>query len=182
MKNIETKITLSGLAGTGKTTIGKILAQKLNYEFISVGDFSRKFALEQYGLNINEFQEKCKKDPALDQQIDEKFQEYCNKHSNLVIDYRLGFKFVQNAFNVLLQVSDEVASHRIQNANRQNENLDPQSILNRNTEMKNRFLSLYGVDFTQEQHYHLSLSTDNQSPEELAEVIIEVFKQASLGF
>ena len=54
------KITLSGFAGTGKSTVGKILGDKLGYEFVSVGDFSRDYA-QKMGLTINEFQKKCKK-------------------------------------------------------------------------------------------------------------------------
>jgi len=42
------RITLSGFAGTGKSTVGKILANELEFEFISVGDFSREFAEKEY--------------------------------------------------------------------------------------------------------------------------------------
>lgn len=179
MKKIEERIILSGLAGTGKTTIGKLLSEKLKYEFISVGDFSRKFALETYGLSINEFQQKCKIEPGLDKQIDEKFQEYCNNKVKLVIDYRLGFKFIKNSFNVFLSASEEIAIMRIKNSNRQNEKSDSESISNRNNEMKNRFMSLYGVDFTDEKFYDLKINTDNQTPETIAEEIIKEFTKCS---
>ena len=179
MKKIEERIILSGFAGTGKTTVGKILAEKLKYDFISVGDFSRKFAFENYGLNINEFQQKCKKEPELDKQIDKKFQEYCNNREKLVIDYRLGFKFIKNSFNVFLSVSDEIAIQRIKNSNRPNEKIDSESISNRNSEMKNRFMSLYGVDFTDEKFYDLNLNTDNHSPETIADEIIMKFNKCS---
>lgn len=53
-------MTLSGLAGSSKSTVGKILQEKLNFEFISVGNFSRDFAFNNYGLDINQFQEKWK--------------------------------------------------------------------------------------------------------------------------
>ena len=113
-----TKITLSGFAGSGKSTIGKNLQEALHFEFISVGNFSRKLAKEEYGMTINEFQQQCKDNPALDAEIDQKFQASCNSRDRLIIDYRLGFKFVQNAFHVLLKVSDAVAANRIQTANR----------------------------------------------------------------
>jgi cytidylate kinase len=80
------KITLSGNAGTGKSTVGKLLAEKLGCEFVSVGDFSRKFAEKEFGLSINEFQEKCRQQPELDDLIDQKFKGYCNEHNNLVVD------------------------------------------------------------------------------------------------
>lgn len=178
MKKIKERIVLSGLAGTGKTTVGKLLAEKLKYEFISVGDYSRKSA-DNYDLDINEFQQKCKKEPELDKQIDKNFQEQCNNREKLVIDYRLGFKFIKNSFYVLLSVSDEIAIQRIKNSNRPNEKIDSESISNRNNEMKNRFMSLYGVDFTDENFYDLIINTDSKSPETIADEIIKEFIKCS---
>lgn len=101
------RITLSGFAGSGKSTVGKILCDKLDYKFVSVGDSSREIAKER-GLTINEFQEECKKDPKLDDLIDNKFTQLCNESNNIVADYRLGFHFIKNAFHVLLKISDEI--------------------------------------------------------------------------
>jgi predicted cytidylate kinase len=165
------KITLSGFAGTGKSTVGKILRDKLGYEFVSVGDFSRDYA-QKRGLTINEFQEKCKKEPEPDDLIDEKFKQLCNEKENMVADYRLGFHFVKNAFNVLLKVSDKVAAERIKKANRKKENTDIESIKKRNQEMKQRFINKYGIDFTNENNYDLVINTDNPTPENIADTII----------
>jgi radical S-adenosyl methionine domain-containing protein 2 len=169
------KITLSGFAGTGKSTVGKILQEKLGYEFISVGNFTRDLAKKEFGLSINQFQEKCKNEPELDKKIDEKFMKYCNNRTEIVIDYRLGFKFVFNAFNVLLKVSDEVAAYRIDQANRKNESTDIFSINKRNAEMKQRFINLYSIDFTEESNYHMVIMTDELLPEDIAELIIRNF-------
>ena len=76
---LDNNITLSGFAGTGKSTVGKILCDKWGLKFIPIGDYSRDFAKREFGLTINEFQEKCKKEPWLDKKIDEKFRDYCNK-------------------------------------------------------------------------------------------------------
>jgi len=51
-------ITISGLPGSGKTTVAKKLSKKLNYEFISVGDLKGQFAKEK-GMTIDEFMRKC---------------------------------------------------------------------------------------------------------------------------
>ena len=39
MDNKEKNIVLIGLTGCGKTTVGKMLAQKMNYDFIDMDDF-----------------------------------------------------------------------------------------------------------------------------------------------
>jgi predicted cytidylate kinase len=166
------KITLSGFAGSGKSTVGKILKEKLDYEFISVGNVSREFAQKEYGLTINEFQEKCKKEPELDDLIDERFSQLCNGTDNIVADYRLGFHFVKNAFHVFLRVSDNIAASRIQNDDRGKENVNPDSIKKRNQDMRQRFIDKYKVDFTDESNYDLVIDTDNLSPKDITKQII----------
>jgi predicted cytidylate kinase len=166
------KITLSGNAGSGKSTVGKLIAQKLGYEFVSVGDFSRKYAEKEFGLSINEFQGKCKQLPELDDLIDKKFKEHCNKHDSIVADYRLGFKFVENAFHVLLKVSDEMAFLRIRQSNRKQEDTDLENIKERNRTMRQRFIDKYGVDFTDESNYNLVIDTDSTNPNAILDLII----------
>jgi len=173
------KITISGLAGTGKSTVGKLLADKINYSYFSIGDFSREIAKSK-GLTINEFQIQCKKDKSLDRLIDKAFLKKCNFSKNIVIDYRLGFHFVKEAINILLTVSDEIAVDRIQNAKRKNESINAISIQKRNNDMKNRFIKTYNIDFTDKNNYHLVIDTDNKSPNEVIILIINkltIFKK-----
>jgi len=169
----KNRITLSGFAGTGKSTIGRVFSEKYGYEFISVGNFSRDFAAKEYGMTINQFQEKCKNDPELDRKIDNLFREECNNKTNIVVDYRLGFKFINDAFHVLLLASDNIAASRISQAKRENEDTDIKSINERNALMKQRFIDSYGVDFTDNRNYHMVINTDNLTPEEIAYLIIE---------
>ncbi|WP_213189210.1 cytidylate kinase family protein [Cloacibacterium caeni] len=41
---MNTKITLSEEVASGKTTVGKLLAERMGYEFISLGNLVRKKA------------------------------------------------------------------------------------------------------------------------------------------
>lgn len=172
-----TKITLSGVAGTGKSTVGKLLRDRLKYEFVSVGDFSREYAEKEFGITINEFQEKCRLDPSLDEMIDQKFKKLCNARTRIIADYRLGFKFIDNAFHCLLTASEEIASARIQHGDRQKEKVDAASIRKRNEETRLRFMETYGVDFTDPNHYHLVVNTDSTTPEIVADRIIDTFNR-----
>lgn len=165
------KITLSGLAGSGKSTVGKLLAEKLNCPFLSMGNFSREYALRHYNAGINEFQLICKQQPEIDFELDKAFIERCKKSESAVIDYRLGFHFIPDAFSVFLSVSDEVASKRITLSGRENES--PETIRERNRAMRERFLETYKVDFTDLRHYQLVIDTDNLLPDQIANQVID---------
>ncbi|WP_288457736.1 cytidylate kinase family protein [uncultured Chryseobacterium sp.] len=106
---MKTKITLSGEVAAGKSTVGKLLAEQLGYQFISLGNLIRKRA-ENEGLSIVEFQRRCTENQEIDKEIDLEFAYECNKKEHLIIDYRLGFKFIKNAFHVFLKISEENAS------------------------------------------------------------------------
>ena len=183
MKKNMNKISLSGLVGSGKSSIGKQLAQILNYEFISVGNFSRKIAQEKYGMNINEFQKYCEKNPQIDHEIDTYFTQYCLKNTHLIIDYRLAFYFITDAFHVFLKVSDEMAFQRLKDHNDEQRILEFGNqkmnvfhmIKQRNEDMKNRFLKTYQTDFTDESHYHLVIDTDHLNPNQICDLILKKF-------
>lgn len=174
---MKTKITLSGFAGTGKSTVGKMIQEQLNFQFISVGNYSRAYAMQKYGMTINEFQDKCKTKPELDNEIDEKFKKECNIKNNLVIDYRLGFHFIENAFHVLLKASDKTASKRISSANRKGEMVCSKTIKLRNIDMRNRFQKNYNIDFTNEDNYDLVINTNNLTPKQVTDYIIKQYQR-----
>jgi nicotinamide riboside kinase len=55
MKNDSLRIAFIGAHGTGKTTLAKILAEKLDIPLISEGVREKKKQYDKTGLNINEF-------------------------------------------------------------------------------------------------------------------------------
>jgi radical S-adenosyl methionine domain-containing protein 2 len=174
----QKKISISGLAGSGKSTVGKLLAKRLNYNFESIGNYSRDLALREFGMTINEFQEYCKAHPEMDKKIDDYFIQNCSLKSNLIIDYRLAFHFLNDCFHVFLTVSDEVAAYRIQQANDRTSEKEGNAdiammIKKRNATMRDRFSQIYNADFADQKNYHLVLNTDKLTPDELVERIIE---------
>ena len=174
-KSFPAKITLSGCVGSGKTTIGKLLAANLQFNFISIGNKTRKIA-ETKGMSITDFQEQCLSNPDMDRKIDEEFSRDCNNAENLIIDYRLGFKFVKNAFHIFLKVSEETAIARLKAANRENETFE--TISQRNEFFKNQFLNTYGVDYTMPKNYDLIVDVEQfSSPEEIVIFIIKQLNQ-----
>ena len=170
-QSIPSRITLSGEVASGKSTIGKLLAEKLSYTFISIGNQTRAYA-EQQGKSIVEFQRDCLNNPELDKEIDSKFSSECNSKKQLIIDYRLGYKFIENAFHICLKISEEVAQNRLSKAGRVNET--HVTLQERNASFRNQFQNTYDVDYTDESNYDLIVDVEQfKSAEEIAEYIIK---------
>lgn len=167
---IPSRITFSGEVASGKSTIGKLLAQVLNYNFASIGDKTRAFA-ESKGMTIVEFQRICLQDKNLDKQIDNEFANECNSKENLIIDYRLGFKFIEKGYHILLKISETTALQRLKLANRINETHE--TVRERNHTFQQQFQQAYGVDYTQESQYNLVIEVEKfDSPQAIVEYIL----------
>lgn len=153
----KSRITLSGEVASGKTKIGELLAKELGYKFVSLGNKTRELAASM-GLSIVEFQEYCFQHPEMDLKLDREFAAECNNEKGLIIDYRMGYKFIEDSFNVFLKVSPETAIERLKKANRENETHE--TIEKRNNSFKNQFLNAYGEDYTDKNNYDLVIDTD----------------------
>ncbi len=176
------RIVLSGCAGSGKTTVGKALAERMGYRFLSAGELARQHA-ERLGYSIQELQKHLANHPDYDRELDAYLTRWGMENEGYVLDYRLGFYFLPAAFSIYLDVSAEVAAQRIARQNRTTEFanvVEPavvlKSLSQRNTQMKNRFLDLYHVDFTQTDHYNLVVQTDRLNVVETVNFIADRLK------
>ena len=110
------KIAISGDLGSGISSVAKCLSEKLNFKYLSMGDIFRDFANKK-GLTVLELNEKAKIDKTIDEGIDLSLRRKANLSENMVIDSRLAWYFVKNAFKVYISVDEVVAAKRIMNSN-----------------------------------------------------------------
>ena len=179
-------ITIGGKAGSGKGTIAKLLAKKLKYEIISIGDMRRKLA-EEMGINIYEFN-KLGDNPENAQEFDIKYEEYQKQiplTDNIILDSRLGFYVQPKAFKILLEVDEKVASKRILGANRETDHFKtPEDALKevqeRNLNDKTRYKKLYNIDVRNYKNYSLVIDTSERTPEEILDIVLNEFKNRQL--
>jgi len=106
-------IRISGNLGAGKTTVSKILAEKLGYKFISIGQIFRKIAKEK-NLSLEVFYQNLSTEKSLETEIDDYQKKIINSLDNIVIEGRvtpfLPCKF--KSVNILLLVDEEVGAKR----------------------------------------------------------------------
>lgn len=174
------KISLAGDLGSGKSTVGKILAKALDAECYSTGTIQRQIA-EQMGMTTLELNKYSETHPEIDFKIDDGLKALNQVNKNLIIDSRMAWHFVPSAFAVYLQVEPMLAAKRILADGRMVEKFSSveeamQSILHRRESEILRYKTLYQVDIQNLENYSYAIDTSNLTPDAVAEKILIALK------
>ena len=176
-------ITVSGKPGSGKSTIGKALAARLEMAHVSAGDFMRQLAAER-DMTVLELSAVAERDPSIDREIDERSREFGASNDDFVIDARLAWYFIPHAIKVFLDVTLDVAAERIYGAGRRTEaeNVDlaatRHNIERRTMSESNRYLTYYDVDYLDPAHYDLIVDTSHQTVDQVVDLIATYVEDA----
>ncbi|HJJ28828.1 MAG TPA: AAA family ATPase [Methanocorpusculum sp.] len=164
------RITIGGNPGTGTSTLGKALAEALQYPFVSGGDIFRAMAKEK-GLTLAEFGHLAESDKSYDIELDKRLKETGENAENIVIESRLAGYMVSNAdLRILLFASPECRAARI--AEREGISYDvsyAQTIAREASEAK-RYMDYYSIDINDQSIYDLIISSETFGIEELFSV------------
>ncbi len=180
-------ITIAGTAGSGKSTVAKIVAKIVCWHHYSMGDMQRKTA-ERKGISLAELGILQERDPTLDREIDQVQESYGREENEFVIDSRLGWYFIPESFKVFLEVDHEIAVERILGSfeNEPTRNVEKfktlealsEGLKERLTCEQKRYQNYYGIEnHHDKKHFHFSLNTAHYTPEEVADKIIEAYEK-----
>ncbi len=170
-------ITFGGTPGSGKGTVGKLLAQRLQLPYFSIGDIKREYAKE-HKLNLAELNEKNKNDPDFDNTIDAYQSNLPKKYDSLIVDGKMSFYFFPTSFKIFLRVDVAEAARRLIDAKRDSEKVtsieEGIKLINSRMEMDDtRYMKFYGVHSYDENNYDITIDTTNLTPEQVLDIIIE---------
>ena len=108
-------ITISGLPGSGKTTVARLVAEALGLEHVYAGDLFRRQA-EAQGLTLEEYARRAETDHSIDQALDAKMRERAAQ-GNAVLEGRLAAFMAEQAgmaaLRVFLDAAEPVRAERI---------------------------------------------------------------------
>jgi CMP/dCMP kinase len=185
-------ISITGSPGTGKTSVGKLLAERFGYNFYSVGDLRGKMALEK-GVTIDELNALGEKDPSSDLSVDNYQRELGNKEDNFVIEGRLSWHFIPPSFKVYLTCHLDVAAERIFHARKHDmEGRADEAVYTSVKEARDaithriasdvvRYQKYYGLDYRDPSHYDLVVdTTDIQGVPAVADVVEAAIKNGHM--
>ncbi|MDK2796422.1 MAG: CMP/dCMP kinase [Archaeoglobaceae archaeon] len=170
------KITISGPPGSGKTTVAKILSERLKIKLISAGEVFRRLAFEK-GMSLEEFSKHAELNPEIDILVDKVQREMAEKEKDAIIEGRLSGWMIKNAeLKVYIFADAEVRYSRI--AKREGKDLSvvrKETLLREEVE-KRRYQKFYGIDIEDWRIYDLIINSNRMSPEKIAEIIITALK------
>lgn len=169
-------ISIFGLAGTGTSTCGKLLAEKLNYKFYSTGGLFRKMAEDQ-GMTLYEFEKVVHENPNMDKDFDEKIKQLGLDEDNFVIDSRLAWFFIPHSKKVKLHTDLETRISRVMNRDQVTYDEAMEKTLTRENDHVERYHEIYPdiEDYSQDSNFELVIDSGHKNPEEIVEEIIKTF-------
>ena len=176
-------ITLGGLPGSGKTTVARILADKLKLEYINAGDIFRNLAAKK-GMTLEEFGFFAERNPNIDKAIDKKLLEIARR-DNVILEGRLAGIMLElndvEALKIWLEAPLEVRVDRISGRDTKSSEASLADTQMREKSEWDRYYNIYHVDIRDLGVYNLVIQTQDRQPEDIADEIIKRFKEAQKG-
>ncbi len=174
------KISISGAVGSGKSTISRLLAEKLGYKHYSIGELMREMAKKRE-LSIMEFSDRAEVDPTIDEELDEEQKRIGKEEDNFIMDSRLGFRFIPDSYKIFFTVDLREAARRIYEDKRKEETYEnieeAMEFLKKRMRSENiRYKEYYGIDFPKKEYFDIIIDTTNKKPEEIVKEILKKVK------
>ncbi len=173
-------IAIGGPPGSGKTTVAKLLSNKLNLRHISVGTLFRKIA-EERGLSLIDLSILAQKDPSIDLELDSMAIREAQK-GGVVIDGHAAPWLLKDIahLRVIVTAGKEVRIRRL--AERDGKSID---VVKNETELREqiereRYLRIYGIDIYDFSSFDIVINSEKFSPEAIAEIVITALKALKL--
>ena len=164
-------ISINGQEGSGKSTIAKMLAEKLGWPYYYIGGMRRKLAKDR-GLTLEEYNKLGETDPSTDLEVD-KYQESLGKtKDNFIVEGRTSWHFIPQSFKIYIKVNQKVGAERIfkelKKPNHRNEARGIESVQDVMTKNKKRQISdnkrywkYFKIKVHDKRHFNFILDTTN---------------------
>jgi cytidylate kinase len=189
-KEKKTVICISGMAGTGKSTLAKKLAKKYGLKYYSGGDALKALAAEEgYNASSNgwwespeglAFLRKRENDWKFDKAVDEKLLEYAQQGNVLLDSWTMPW-LLKTGFKIWLLASIEKRAARVAQRDKITAEDALQILKEKEARTKAIYQKLYGFTLGEDYApFNLILDTDNLNAEEVFQVLCKVLDSVVL--
>ncbi len=184
-------ICISGLAGTGKSTLAKKIAQKYRLNYFSGGDALKDLAKQQgYDISIRgwwenpvgiNFLKDRASDPKFDKAVDDKMLEYAEKGNVLLDSWTMPW-LLKGGFKIWLEASFEKRAARVAERDKMTLDEAKKMLQEKETRTKAIYKELYGFVLGQDMApFDFILDTDNLGADEVYAVLCKVIDNVVLS-
>jgi cytidylate kinase len=187
----KTVICISGLAGTGKSTLSKKLAEKYSLRYFSGGDVLKELAMQEgYDVSVQGWWESPEglnflnervNDPKFDKAVDDKLLQYAQQGNVLLDSWTMPW-LLKEGFKIWLEASFEKRAARV--AVRDGMTVTEASLVLKEKEARTKaiYKALYGFSLGEDfKPFDFILDTDNLSANEVFEVLCKVIDNVALA-
>ncbi len=183
-------ITISGVPGSGKSTVGKLIAKKLGYRFLSIGAMRRAMARER-GMTLQEFNVLGEKQAFTDREVDAWQKQLGQEKDNMVIEGRTSFHFIPHSVKIFLTVNLDEAARRIFHDSAHVRRFEASKHYETSKELAHglrhriasdnrRYKKYYGLNIFVRKHYDLFLDTTKLTPAAVSRTVLTFVRSRKL--
>ncbi len=166
-------ITITGLPGSGKTSVAKELSKHLHIKYYSMGNLFRKIAKKKHKDFMNLMKEKEK----IVNKLDKIQKDIARKHKNAIIDSRLGAYLIRNAkYRIYVHASLKKRVQRLIKRDKDTRKEATKEILSREKFELGHYRKRYHVDYRDKKLYNIVINTENLSVEDTVKKILKKIK------
>jgi cytidylate kinase len=177
-------ICICGMAGSGKSTQAKRLAEKYGLKYYSGGDTLKALALIEGYRNIDQgwwesseglrFLERRDRDPKLDEEIDKKLLELAQQ-GNVILDSWTMPWLLDHGFKIWLEASPEKRAQRIAQRDKMTVGEALEALKSKEKQTKAIYKKLYGFSLGEDfDPFQFILDTENLGADEVLRVLCAV--------
>ncbi|MDD5031546.1 MAG: cytidylate kinase family protein [Patescibacteria group bacterium] len=179
-------ISISGASGSGKSTVAKKLAKKLNWPRYYMGGIRRELAKKR-GLTLAEYNKFGEKDPVTDLEVDKYQKKLGQTKDNFIIEGRTSWHFIPHSLKIYLDVDEKVSAKRIfkelKGKHSRNEDKNLETVADvlksqriRKESDKKRYKKYYKIDVYNKKNYDFILDTTGSNKKQVFNKIYDFVK------
>lgn len=166
-------IAISGDIGTGKSTLARLLSEKLKWEYVSAGNYFREWYKNQ-GMDVSKVYGIPEEE---DRKMEASFQKEMMEKEGVVFESRLAGWLARDypeTLKVLCTVSNAEAYKRVAKRDSVSEEEAEKLSIQRSNDLVEKFNKLYNVsDFLAGKYFDLVIETTNLTPDEVLQQVLE---------
>ena len=167
------RITVSGLPGSGTTSLARYLSSQLGFSLISAGEVFRHMAKDR-NMDLSEFDLLAENDPSFDRLIDARQKEIAKEKDDIIIEGRLSGWMVADAdLKIWLMASLQCRVERILSR----DSVADLTMARALTEERERsealrYRTYYQINIEDLSGYHIVLNSEHWGVEQLGAIVM----------